>query len=58
MKRDAFYIKIIWILILLIAWEAVTRLDLVNTYILPPFSEVIKVMIEELDKGVLGAASP
>jgi NitT/TauT family transport system permease protein len=54
MKRDAFYIKIIWILILLIAWEAVTRLDLVNTYILPPFSEVIKVMIEELDKGVLG----
>lgn len=44
----------LWLLALLVAWEAVSRLGLVHEYILPPFSKVAASMVRELFWGNLG----
>ncbi len=44
----------LWLALLLIAWELSSRLGLVNTYILPPFSQVAAGLARELLVGKLG----
>ena len=44
----------LWLILLIAIWEAVSRLGLVNTYILPPFSKVAASMFRELFFGRLG----
>jgi NitT/TauT family transport system permease protein len=45
---------VLWILLILCVWEMSSRLGFVNTYLLPPFSEVAVRMKEELISGTLG----
>jgi NitT/TauT family transport system permease protein len=44
----------LWLAALLAAWEAASRLGLVNTYILPPLSKVAAALLRELFSGRLG----
>lgn len=53
MKKKKDLYKIIWVVFLVAVWEITTRCGLVNIYILPPFSEVIKKMGSELVAGTL-----
>lgn len=44
---------ILWTIAILCVWELVTRTGLVNTYILPPFSNVVRQAFVELFEGKL-----
>jgi NitT/TauT family transport system permease protein len=44
----------LWLLILIVAWEVTTQLELVNTFLLPPFSKVVVNLLNELASGRLG----
>lgn len=43
----------IWLAVLLVFWELVTRLGLVNRYLLPPFTKVAANLVRELVTGKL-----
>ena len=45
---------LLWFSVLLIIWEIASRIGLVNSYILPPFSTVINNMFNQLISGNLG----
>jgi NitT/TauT family transport system permease protein len=44
----------LWLFVLIILWEFATRLGLINTYLLPPFSKVAVNLAHELFAGKLG----
>lgn len=44
----------LWFCVFLICWECASRFGLVNTYILPPFTEVASNLFHELFQGKLG----
>lgn len=51
-KKNSIY-KLIWVILLIVAWEITTKFGMVNKYILPPFSEVILKLCSEFVKGTL-----
>lgn len=54
MKDKILKSNLFWILCIIIVWELVSRLGLVSSYILPPFSKVVLQGIEELkDKTII-----
>lgn len=53
MKKDSVKYKIIWVVFIIIVWELATRAEIVNTYILPPFSTVVIKLFTEIGKGTL-----
>lgn len=44
---------LVWLSVLLLAWEIVSRAGLVASYILPPFSKVISTLVNEMIHGQL-----
>lgn len=53
MREVHFVNKIIWVLLLAVVWEISSRTGLVNPYILPSFSSILRNLCEEWQKGVL-----
>ena len=45
---------LLWILVILLVWEMVTQLGLVNSYVLPPFTRVARQMAQQIIDGKLG----
>ena len=46
--------NVLWLILFVLIWEGTTRLGLVNSFILPPFTSVVGRMIEECFTGTLG----
>ena len=46
-------VSLFWIVLILCVWELVVRLGIINAYILPPFSEIVKQIGIELANGIL-----
>lgn len=44
---------LVWLFVLLLAWEIAPRVGLVASYILPPFSKVISTLVNEMIHGQL-----
>lgn len=44
---------LVWLFVLLLAWEIASRTGLVASYILPPFSKVISTLVNEMIHGQL-----
>ena len=44
---------LVWLFVLLLAWEIASRAGLVASYILPPFSKVISTLVNEMIHGQL-----
>ena len=44
---------LLWLAVLLVAWEIASRCGLVASYILPPFSKVVATLVTEIIKGQL-----
>ena len=45
--------NVLWTILILLVWEIVSRTEIVNSYILPPFSTVVTQMLTELVQGNL-----
>ena len=46
--------SLLWLILLLSAWEFVSQCGIVNAYLLPPFTTVLSTLFQELAKGKLG----
>ncbi|MGI6614343.1 MAG: ABC transporter permease subunit [Fastidiosipila sp.] len=53
-SRMKFIQNVFWFLLIIIFWEVSSRLNLVNQYLLPPFSKVAERLVLELFTGYLG----
>jgi NitT/TauT family transport system permease protein len=46
-------LQVIWVVLIILIWEGITRLGLVNPLLLPPLSEIMVTLFEELLSGDL-----
>ena len=51
MKEKILKSNIFWIVIIIIIWESVSRLGIISSYVLPPFSKVVMQLFQELQDG-------
>ena len=51
MKEKILKSNIFWIVVIIIIWESVSRLGIISSYVLPPFSKVVMQLFQELQDG-------
>lgn len=48
MKEKILKSNIFWIVVIIIIWESISRLGIISSYVLPPFSKVVIQLVQEL----------
>ena len=54
-ERQEHLMTTAWLIVLVLFWELAPRVGLASSYLLPPFSRTVRVMLDQLFAGTLGA---